>query len=198
MLHFGSIASWTPPGDERILGLAGLMRGRGDVLVSYDPNIRPGLLHDHDCGLRVAERSVRLAHLVKASAGDVAWLYPDQSIADVARQWLRLGSTVVVITDRANGADAFTLAGPPAHRPARATVLADTVGAGDAFTAGLLRSLVQQDLLSPAQLARCMASQLTAALDQAILVATLACQRPGAQPPTLAELESATRAAAVQ
>jgi hypothetical protein len=41
VLHFGSIASWTPPGDARIRALADQMRGRGDVLISYDPNIRP-------------------------------------------------------------------------------------------------------------------------------------------------------------
>ncbi len=82
VLHFGSIASWTPPGDEHILGLANRMRGRGDVLVSYDPNIRPRLLQDRDHGQRMVERSVRLAHLAKASAEDVAWLYPDRTIDD--------------------------------------------------------------------------------------------------------------------
>ena len=41
VLHFGSLASWTPPGDEHILALARSMRDRGAALVSYDPNIRP-------------------------------------------------------------------------------------------------------------------------------------------------------------
>ena len=48
VLHFGSLASWTPPGDERILALARSMRDRGAALVSYDPNIRPHLLGDAD------------------------------------------------------------------------------------------------------------------------------------------------------
>ncbi len=191
VLHFGSIASWTPPGDEHILGLANRMRGRGDVLVSYDPNIRPRLLQDRDHGQRMVERSVRLAHLAKASAEDVAWLYPDRTIDDVAQHWLRLGATVVVITNGANGADAFTAPGPPIHRPAREVTVADTIGAGDSFTAGLLGSLVQQGRHSPAQLAQCPAPQLSAALDDAVLVAALTCQRPGAEAPTIAELESA-------
>ena len=191
VLHFGSLASWTPPGDERILALARAMRDRGTVLVSYDPNIRPRLLGDPDRGLRMAERSVRLAHLVKASAEDIDWLYPRWSAADVARHWLRLGPAVVIITDSASGADAFTAAGPPVHRPACEVTVVDTTGAGDSFTAGLLNSLIRQGRHSPAELARCTEPDLTAALDDAIIAASLTCQRPGAEPPTIAEVEAA-------
>lgn len=193
VLHFGSIASWTPPGEEHILSLASLMRDRGDVLVTYDPNIRAGLLGDHDHGRHLVERSVRHAHLAKASAEDIAWLYPGRSMADVAQHWLRLGTTVVVITDAASGADAFTATGPPIHRPALDVTVADTVGAGDAFTAGLLGSLVRRDRHSPARLAQCPPPQLSAAVDDAIFVAALTCQRPGADPPTIAELGSTGR-----
>ncbi|HXO25552.1 MAG TPA: PfkB family carbohydrate kinase, partial [Streptosporangiaceae bacterium] len=101
VLHFGSIASWTPPGDARILELAGQMRGRGDVLVTYDPNVRPGLLADPRHGREVAERAIGLAHLAKASSDDIAWLYPGVAPADVARRWLELGPTMVVITSSA-------------------------------------------------------------------------------------------------
>lgn len=188
VLHFGSIASWTPPGDARIHELASRLRDRGDVLVSYDPNIRPRLMPDRGHGRRMAERSIRLAHLVKASAEDAAWLYPGQAMAEVARHWLGLGTAVVVITDGPGGADAFTAAGPPVHRPAHEVSVIDTVGAGDAFTAGLLGSLVQRGRHSPAALAQCPAAQLSAALDDAILAAELTCQRPGADPPTIAEL----------
>ena len=108
VLHFGSLASWTPPGDDQVLGLARRLRDRGDVLVSYDPNIRPGLLADHRHGQRVVERAVGLAHLVKASTEDIAWLYPGQSPGQVARDWLRLGAGAVVITSASDGAEAFT------------------------------------------------------------------------------------------
>lgn len=193
-LHFGSLASWTPPGDEHILGLANRMRGRGDVLVSYDPNVRPRLLRDYDHGQLMVERGIRLAHLAKASEEDIAWLYPDRTVAEVARHWLRLGATVVVITDGANGVDAFTESGPAVHRPARNVTVVDTVGAGDAFTAGLLGSLARRGRATPARLARCPEADLTAALDDAILTATLTCQRAGADPPTWAELERALSA----
>jgi fructokinase len=192
VLHFGSIASWTPPGDQQILGLARRMRERGDVLVSYDPNIRARLLPGQAQGRRLAERGVGLAHLVKASAEDIAWLYPELSPADVARHWLGLGASVVVITDGPAGADAYRGAGPPVRRLAHDVPVVDTVGAGDSFTAGLLGWLVRRGLQSPAALARCAGSDLAAALDEAIAAAELTCQRPGADPPTAAELAAAS------
>ena len=191
VLHFGSIASWTPPGDARILALAADMRGRGDVLISYDPNIRPRLLAGHEHGQRMAERAIRLAHLAKASSDDIAWLYPGRTAAEVARHWLQLGPAVVVITSSAGGADAFTAHGRPVHRPARDIAVADTIGAGDSFTAGLIGSLIRRRQHLPERLAQCPARQLSAALDDAILVASLNCQRRGNDPPALADLPTA-------
>lgn len=192
VLHFGSLASWTSPGAEHIAGLTRRLRARGDVLLSYDPNIRPRLLTDRDYGQRMVERSLRVAHLAKASSEDISWLYPGQTTGDVARHWLGLGVSVVVVTDGPNGADAYSEAGPPLHRPALAVEVADTVGAGDAFTAGLLGSFVRNGQHSPAEFGRLAAPLLSAALDDAILVAALTCQRPGADPPARAEFESAS------
>jgi fructokinase len=191
VFHFGSIASWTPPGDARILDLARAMRGRGDVLVSYDPNVRPGLLADDGHARRVVERAVRLAHLAKASADDIAWLYPGRTARQVAQHWLGLGAIVVAITGSADGADAYTADGLSLHRPARDVIVVDTVGAGDSFTAGLIGSLLRRHLHPPASLARCPADQLAAAMDDAILVASLNCQRRGNDPPTLADVAAA-------
>jgi len=189
--HFGSLASWTPPGCEHILDLARVMRDR-DVLVSYDPNIRPRLVKDPADGQRMVERGVRLAHLAKASSEDIAWLYPGQSIEETARHWLRLGATAVVITDADKGASAFTTSDQPVHRPARDVVVADTVGAGDSFTAGLLASLIKRNCHSPRQLAQLPARTMSAVLDDAILVSSLTCQRQGSDPPTDLEVRRAS------
>ena len=191
VLHLGSIASWTPPGDARILELAQRMHGPGDVLVTYDPNVRPGLLIDHRHGQRVVERAIRLAHLVRASTDDVAWLYPDRTRDEVARHWLQLGATVVVITSSADGADAYTAQGWSARRPALDVEVVDTVGAGDSFTAGLIGSLLGRGQHAPADLARCTADELSDVLDDAILVASLNCERRGNDPPTAADVAAA-------
>ena len=191
VLHFGSIASWTPPGDARILELARRLRHRGDVLVSYDPNVRPGLLGDHRHGQQVVEHGIGLAHLAKASTDDVAWLYPDQAPDQVARHWLRLGATVVVITSSTDGAYAYTGQGWSIRRPALDITVTDTVGAGDSFTAGLIGSLIGRGQHSPAELARIPADQLSGVLDDAILVASINCERRGNDPPTAADVVAA-------
>ena len=187
VLHFGSLASWTPPGDAKILELARRLRGRGDALITYDPNVRPGLLADHRHGQRVVERAIGLAHLAKASTDDVAWLYPDRAPDEVARHWLRLGASVVVITS-SDGAYAYTAEGGSVRRPALDIAVADTVGAGDSFTAGLIGSLINAGQYPPAVLARCSADQLSGALDDAILVASINCERRGNDPPTAADV----------
>ena len=191
VLHFGSLASWTPPGDEQVLALAGRLRARGDVLISYDPNVRPGLLADAGHGRRVIERAMGLAHLAKASTDDIAWLYPDRSPGQVAQDWLRLGAAVVVITSSSDGAEAFTAQGWSVRRPALDVAVADTVGAGDSFTAGLISSLVGRGRHTPAELARCPAGELAGALDDAILVASVNCERQGNDPPTAADVAAA-------
>ena len=191
VLHFGSLASWTPPGDALILALARRFRERGRVLVSYDPNVRPGLLTDPVQARRQVEAAIAVAHLAKASGDDIEYLYPGLQAAGVAARWLDLGATLVVITGSASGAEAFAASGVAVRRPARPVPVADTVGAGDSFSAGLLGALVSRDLQDPAALAGCPAESLAAALDDAIMVASLNCQRQGNDPPTLAEVRAA-------
>ncbi len=74
------------------------------------------------------------------------------------------------------------------HRPAPEIKVADTVGAGDSFTAGLLASLIRRQWQVPERLAQCTAEELSAVLDDAITVSAITCARTGASPPTLAEL----------
>jgi fructokinase len=191
VLHFGSIASWTPPGGARILELAGRLHGRGDVLISYDPNVRPGLLTDYRHGQSVVEPAIRVAHLAKASTDDLAWLYPDRAPDEVARHWFSLGARVVVITGGPEGAWAYTADGRAVRRPALDVTVVDTVGAGDSFTAGLIGSLIGRGQQAPADLLRCSADELAGALDDAILVASLNCERRGNDPPTAADVLAA-------
>jgi fructokinase len=187
VLHFGSLASWLPPGGDRILDLAKVVRARGDVLVSYDPNLRPPLLGHPDRARPIVERRVAVAHVSKASREDVAWLYPGRSWGWVAAHWLELGAGLVVITGGADGSEAFTPSGITVHRPAPAVAVVDTVGAGDAFTAGLLGALVRRRIHRPEALGAATADSLAGILDEAIAIATITCTRVGADPPTATE-----------
>jgi fructokinase len=182
ILHTGSLATWLPPGDAHIIDA---MRA-SPALVSYDPNVRPTLLGTPQRARPLIEAAVAVAQLVKASDDDLGWLYPDDSVDAVAARWLDLGaSAVVIITRGEDGAIAFRPGAPPIERLGRAVQVVDTIGAGDAFTSGLLSALAEAGVHDAATLA---AADLTAAVDEAILVAALTCERAGADPPTAAEV----------
>jgi fructokinase len=190
-LHVGSLAVVLPPGAERVEAMLRREHERGAVTTSLDPNIRPALAGDHAVAVRRTERQVGLAHLVKASSEDLAWLYPDEEPAAVADRWLELGPALVVVTLGAAGAIARGRGAGAVSVAARPVELVDTVGAGDAFTAGLLAGLQQIGALggaAPFPLAALQADRLHSVLQRAALVASLTCARSGADPPTAAEL----------
>ena len=188
LLHFGSIASWTPPGAARIADLVADLRASGSVLISYDPNVRPAVFGRRDRGIEVVERAVRDAQVVKASREDVEWLYPEIAPADVATRWSRLGAKLVVVTDGADGAAAYRGTRAPLHRPGRRVTLVDTIGAGDAFTAGLLTGLARRRVHRNGRLEGIPDGTLADIIDEAVLVSAITCEREGADPPKLDEL----------
>ena len=191
-VHFGSLASWLPPGDAAIAAAVSRLRRSGSVLISYDPNVRPSLQSDHGRARQQIEQSVSLAHVVRASLDDLRWLYGQEADADaVARKWLALGARLAVITMGADGATGWAPGQPPVSRPGFPAAVIDTVGAGDAFTSGLLDALARRDLLAPGRLVAVSdAAVLADVIDDASRIAGITCSRPGANPPSRAEVDS--------
>jgi fructokinase len=185
VLHFGSLAALTSPGSERIGAFVRDVRASGTVLVSYDPNIRPAVLGSRADALELVERSVRHAHVVKASREDLEWLYPGEPADEAVTHWTALGAAVVVVTDGARGATAHRVGHAPLHRPGRAVSVADTIGAGDAFTAGMLGGLVRRGAHEPERACALSDAVLADVLDEAVLISSMTCERTGADPPRL-------------
>jgi fructokinase len=196
MLHFGSIAAWTPPGADRIAGMVRELGANGTVLISYDPNVRPAVIGPRPRAVELVERNVRLSHVVKASREDLDWLYPELDTGQVAGRWSALGPGLVVVTGGADGATAYPRARPSVQRPGRPVHVIDTIGAGDAFTAGLLTGLVRRRLHRNGRIGGISEGTLADLLDEAILVSAITCERAGADPPRLDELSPALRAEA--
>lgn len=182
-VHFGSLASWLPPGDVAIARRVAALRA-GGALVSYDPNVRPQLQPDAATARAQVDAGVALAHVVKTSEDDIAWVCPGESVDDVATRWLARGPAAVVVTRGARGATAFTSAGAVTRVPPPVQIV-DTVGAGDAFMSGLLDALARRGLLAPEAIAAAAFGEL---LDDAGLVAAVTCSRAGANPPRRDEL----------
>jgi len=189
-LHTGSLATALAPGADVVEDLIAREHRRGGITISLDPNIRPTLAGPRAAERTRVERQVGLADIVKVSAEDLGWLYPGQAARDVAVRWLASGPSLVVVTLGPEGAFAVTRAAE-ITRPAIPVWVADTVGAGDAFTAGLLDGLCRAEALGTAhrtRLATMGAGTLTGVIDFAARVAAVTCGRPGADPPTRADL----------
>ncbi|HEY3685514.1 MAG TPA: carbohydrate kinase [Streptosporangiaceae bacterium] len=183
-VHAGSIATFLPPGAATVARM--MDAARPHATISYDPNCRPDLQGDPEDARPGVAAMVARADLVRASSDDLAWLYRDRDPVDVARSWLALGPSLVVVTFGPDGARAVT-AGAAPHVPAPRVDIADTVGAGDAFTSALLSGASDAGLLG-GRLPEIGADTLAGLLERACRAAAITCTRPGADPPRRAEL----------
>ena len=122
ILHFGSLASWLPPGDAAIARFVADRRARGDALISYDPNVRPRLQPDAAAARAAVETALPSTHLVKASTDDLRWLYGDRPEAEIAEAWLALGPSLLVVTHGSDGSRAHVAGAVALNRPAPAVL----------------------------------------------------------------------------
>ncbi|MFG1950347.1 carbohydrate kinase [Micromonospora sp. NPDC048830] len=182
--HVGSLGAFLEPGATAVR----TWLGRAGVLASFDPNCRPALMGPPHAARRRVEELVAAAGIVKASDQDLAWLYPDTSIEDAAARWLAAGPALVVVTQGADGAYATT-ANATIRTGAPRVRVVDSVGAGDSFMAALADGLHRQGLLDHQALTHAVPQTLHAVLTRSAAAAAITCTRPGADPPTLAELD---------
>jgi fructokinase len=189
-LHTGSVALELEPGAGRIVDLLGRVKGR--TAISYDPNVRMARDRPVEAGRAAVERVVALADVVKVSSEDLDWLYPGEEPVAAAARWAAAGPALVVVTLGGDGAVGLRAGGEQVRRPSPPVTVVDTVGAGDAFSSGLLGALAERGALAGAG-AGLSDVDLGPVLERAALVAALTCARPGADPPTRAEVTAAER-----
>ncbi|MFW5418372.1 carbohydrate kinase [Nocardiopsis sp. CNT-189] len=188
-VHAGTLAAVLDPGAAVLRSW--LQGRRAETVVSYDVNVRPSVLPDREAYRASARAWCDVAHILKASADDLAWLYPEQDPVDAARALQdEHGLDLAVVTLGAEGAAALLPGEPPLRAPAPAVQVVDTVGAGDAFIGAVLADLDAKGLLAgPAALTGLDAGTAAGTLDFAAAAAALACTRPGAAPPTREEVD---------
>ncbi|MCX5144673.1 MULTISPECIES: carbohydrate kinase [unclassified Streptomyces] len=190
-VHTGSIAAVTEPGAATVLAAVESLRSAATV--SYDPNVRPELMGEHEAAVRRVELCVALSDVVKASDEDLEWLYPGQDPAKVAERWRATGPAVVLVTRGGDGAFAVLPDGQVAVE-ALPVETADTVGAGDAFMSGTLHALAAHGLLGPAGRERLRSLDRATVADvlrHAAASAAVTVSRAGASPPDGPELAAA-------
>jgi fructokinase len=183
MVHAGTLGLVFEPTATAIEAVVERLAGR--ALVMIDLNCRPAAIDDPDGYRARLDRLLTRCHVVKASDADLEWLDPGRPDVEAARALLGHGPHVVLLTRGARGAtvvdrDGETeVAAPPIE-------VVDTIGAGDAFGGGFL-AWWRRAGLGAADLAQ--AEPVVEATRFACLVAARTCERPGASPPRLAELD---------
>lgn len=191
--HTGSIATVLEPGCRATAAL--LDTYHPSATITFDPNVRPALIEDPDAARSRIDRLVERADVVKVSDEDLRWLYPDRTPKQIARTWLESGPSMVAVTLGDQGAFAMCTAGS-ARVAAQQVDVVDTVGAGDAFMAGLVDALWTLGLLGAARrpaLRDIGLEALHSVLQTAALSSALTVMRAGADLPHRATRDAAAR-----
>ncbi len=187
-LTFGSYTLVVEPVAEAYLTLA--QREAGRCLICIDPNIRPSVIGDLRDWPSQFRRFLRTANIVKASEEDIAVAYGEgTSVAEVVRDWMAQGPSLVVVTRGADGAVAF-LAAKTVEVPGRRVHVIDTVAAGDTFHAALLTGLRRAGRLSPGRIGDIDSETLGAVLSYAVVASSITCSRRGADLPTASDVDA--------
>jgi fructokinase len=185
VLHVGTLGLALEPVAAAVEAVVERLAGAAIVMV--DPNVRPWVIADPEAYRARLRRVLARTDVVKVSEEDLAWLQPGAAPEEAARALLAEGPAVALLTRGGDGATVLTASGSE-EVPAPPTKVVDTIGAGDAFGGGFLawwgaRGLGREELgdLRPA----------VEATRFATLVAARTCERAGADPPRLAELDGA-------
>ena len=185
-LFFGGISLVNDPAASTYAALQA--RESATRVTMIDPNIRLGFIAGKEAPYRARiEAMIARADIVKLSDEDLAWVMGPADMLASARKILTKGPKVVFITEGARGARAIT-ATQDRFVAAQTITVADTVGAGDTFNAGVLAALHAAGALSKARLAALGDTELDAALSLGTRAAAVTCSRPGANPPWAHEL----------
>jgi fructokinase len=107
------------------------------LTVVCDPNCRPSAIDDLAGYRRTIEALMRRVDIVKASVEDLALICEGEAPHDAARRLVAAGPAAVIITD-GPGAVSVVTADRIEQIPVPEVEVIDTIGAGDAFVAGLL------------------------------------------------------------
>ena len=185
-LHFGSISLIPEPCGSTYEAL--MKREAKSRVISLDPNIRPTLIKDKAKHLKRLNRLIAITDILKISDEDVKWMTGSTNLEKAARGWLKKGAKLVVITKGGNGCLLFSKRFA-FEALAPKVAVADTVGAGDTFTAGFLYHLSTHSLLNKKALASIDDEALKAAAFYAMKAAAITVSRPGADPPWQQEMQ---------
>ncbi len=182
LLHVGTLATIIERGASVLFDWA---VGVGEFApIIFDPNIRPSVLPDRATYCAAVEKWIAISSIVKLSDADIDWLYPNETMDEVAHRWIEQGVSCVIITRGAHGLIGYTEHGMEEVDGAKVTVV-DSVGAGDSVGAIICAGVIEHSV------AELTGITLNEVLHKAAIAAGITCSREGAEPPYRHELAKA-------
>ena len=182
VLHIGTLATIVEPASTTLQNWA--IKCAEFAPIVFDPNVRSSVVGDREKYRSAVEKWVGISSVIKLSNDDISWLYPDESMDEVAKRWIAGGASLVVVTRGAHGIIGYTEDGYEEVDGAKVTVV-DTVGAGDTVGAILVEGIMKHSVIG------LQGQVLNAVLHRAAIAAGITVSRAGAQPPRLHELVEA-------
>ncbi|RYJ29309.1 fructokinase [Streptomyces sp. L-9-10] len=134
-VYVGGVAAVVEPAAGAVAATA--RAGAERSLLVVDPNVREDRTIDPELSVRRLRELCALAHVVKASDEDLARLWPDTDPDETCRRLAGEGR-LVILTRGAKGSTAYAGSSEPVSVPAVPVEVVNTIGAGDAFMAGVL------------------------------------------------------------
>ena len=182
VLHIGTLVTIVEPASSTLYQWA--IKCAEFAPIVFDPNVRSSVVGDRKKYRSAVEQWAAISSVIKLSDDDISWLYPDESMDQVAKRWIAAGSSLVVVTRGAQGIIGYTEHGYEEVEGAKVTVV-DTVGAGDTVGAILVEGIIKHSVNG------LQGQVLNAVLHRAAIAAGITVSRAGAQPPRLHELVEA-------
>ena len=178
-LFFGSISLISEPCGSFFETLASRESKRRVIM--FDPNIRAGFVDDEEAYRARVDRIFGLSDILKLSNEDLAWLAGGSGSTEI-NSILKRGPRLVVVTSGGEGASAHTR-NLTVEVAAKKVEVIDTVGAGDAFSAGILAAISSRGLLRKDRLDDLSEEDLASLLELGSMVSAVTVSRTGANPP---------------
>ena len=204
-IQFGCLTMAMAPGNAVIEEWASEHFAQNSVTISHDINMRPALGFKAETERVRVERVNAMSHLIKASDEDIEWLYgldhedsgTAARIEEIVAQWIGNSGRQVFVTRGGDGVSVYRGGETGSIRRfdvgSRRINVVDTVGAGDTFCANLLGQLSDVGALGSDpfdRLTNLSDDDLREFVRVAGVAASITCERAGAEPPTLADLNA--------
>lgn len=181
-IHVGTLGLVLQPLADASVAL--VAAARDDQIVMVDPNCRPSVMTGSSVFADALAAVLPRADVVKVSGDDLAFLFPEVDASQAAADLAMSSNSVVLFTDGAKSVRVLAGRSEIAVDVPRVPVV-DTVGAGDSFSGGFLAWWLQEgkgrdDLAD--------VDSIVAATRFGVAVASITCQRAGAEPPHISDL----------